>query len=44
MTHATIPPAQRAALGISDTLIRLSVGIEHIDDQREDLRLALAAV
>jgi cystathionine gamma-lyase len=44
MTHATIPPAQRAALGISDTLIRLSVGIEHIDDQREDLRQALAAV
>jgi cystathionine gamma-lyase len=44
MTHATIPPAQRAALGISDTLIRLSVGIEHIDDQREDLRQALAAI
>jgi cystathionine gamma-lyase len=44
MTHATIPPAQRAALGISDTLIRLSVGIEHIGDQREDLRQALAAI
>jgi cystathionine gamma-lyase len=44
MTHATIPPEQRAELGISDTLIRLSVGIEHIDDQREDLRRALAAV
>jgi cystathionine gamma-lyase len=44
MTHATIPPAQRVALGISDTLIRLSVGIEHIDDQREDLRQALAAI
>jgi cystathionine gamma-lyase len=44
MTHATIPPAQRAALGISDTLIRLSVGIEHLDDQMEDLRQALAAV
>jgi cystathionine gamma-lyase len=44
MTHATIPPAQRAALGISDTLIRLSVGIEHIDDQREDLRQALGAI
>jgi cystathionine gamma-lyase len=44
MTHATIPAEQRAALGISDTLIRLSVGIEHIDDQREDLRQALAAI
>jgi cystathionine gamma-lyase len=44
MTHATIPPAQRAELGISDTLIRLSVGIEHVDDQREDLRRALDAV
>ena len=44
MTHATIPPAQRAELGISDTLIRLSVGIEHLDDQRTDLARALAAV
>jgi cystathionine gamma-lyase len=44
MTHATIPPAQRAQLGISDTLIRLSVGIEHLDDQRADLQRALAAV
>jgi cystathionine gamma-lyase len=44
MTHATIPPAQRAILGISDTLIRLSVGIEHVEDQRADLRRALAAL
>jgi cystathionine gamma-lyase len=44
MTHATIPPAQRAELGISDTLIRLSVGIEHLEDQRVDLAKALAAV
>ncbi|QOL49536.1 trans-sulfuration enzyme family protein [Massilia litorea] len=44
MTHATIPPAQRAELGISDTLIRLSVGIEHVEDQRADLARALAAV
>jgi cystathionine gamma-lyase len=44
MTHATIPASQRAELGISDTLIRLSVGIEHVEDQREDLRRALAAV
>jgi cystathionine gamma-lyase len=44
MTHATIPPEQRAALGIGDGLIRLSVGIEHVDDQRADLARALAAV
>jgi cystathionine gamma-lyase len=44
MTHATIPPAQRALLGISDGLIRLSVGVEHVDDLRDDLRNALAAI
>ena len=44
MTHATIPPAQRAELGIGDGLIRLSVGIEHLEDQRADLRRALAAI
>jgi len=44
MTHATIPPAQRAELGIGDALIRLSVGIEHLDDQRADLQRALDAV
>jgi cystathionine gamma-lyase len=44
MTHASIPAAQRSALGISDGLIRLSVGIEHVDDQRADLARALAAL
>jgi len=44
MTHASIPPEQRAQLGIGDGLIRLSVGIEHLEDQREDLRRALAAI
>ena len=44
MTHASIPPERRAELGIGDGLIRLSVGIEHIDDQKEDLRRALAAI
>ncbi len=44
MTHATIPPAQRELLGISDGLIRLSVGVEHVDDLRDDLRNALAAI
>jgi cystathionine gamma-lyase len=42
MTHASLPPEQRAALGISDSLIRLSVGIEHIDDLTSDLERALA--
>lgn len=44
MTHATIPPEQRAALGISDALIRLSVGIEHVHDLRADLQQALEAI
>ena len=36
MTHATIPPDQRQALGISDGLIRLSVGVEDVSDLRAD--------
>ncbi|MES2257636.1 MAG: PLP-dependent aspartate aminotransferase family protein [Pseudomonadota bacterium] len=44
MTHASIPAAQRAALGIDDGLIRLSVGIEDLDDLRRDLRGALEAI
>jgi len=41
MTHASIPAAQRAALGISDSFIRLSVGIEDVDDLIRDLGQAL---
>ncbi len=44
MTHATIPPPQRAALGIGDALVRLSVGIEDVGDLQRDLERALAAV
>ena len=44
MTHATIPAKQRAQRGISDSLILLSVGVEHVDDLRADLLNALAAV
>jgi cystathionine gamma-lyase len=44
MTHATIPPEQRAKLGIGDGLVRLSVGVENVDDLRRDLETALAAV
>jgi cystathionine gamma-lyase len=41
MTHGSIPAEQRAALGIDDTLVRLSVGLEDLDDLREDLAVAL---
>ena len=41
MTHASVPVAERAALGISDQLIRLSVGIEDVDDLLADLDAAL---
>lgn len=41
MTHASIPAEKRKALGIEDGFIRLSVGIEHIDDLRADLEYAL---
>jgi cystathionine gamma-lyase len=42
MTHASVPPANRKRLGISDGLIRLSVGIEDIEDLRAELASALA--
>ncbi len=41
MTHASVPAAERAALGISDQLIRLSVGIEALEDLLADLDRAL---
>jgi cystathionine gamma-lyase len=41
MTHASVPADQRAKLGISDTLVRLSVGIEDCDDLIADLEQAL---
>lgn len=43
MTHASVPVEERAKLGISDTLIRLSVGIEAVDDLIADLDQALRA-
>lgn len=42
MTHASIPAERRAALGVDDTLIRISVGIEAVDDLKADLTQALA--
>jgi len=41
MTHASIPAANRKRLGISDGLIRLSVGVENVEDLRAELALAL---
>ncbi|MGB5627451.1 MAG: cystathionine gamma-synthase [Woeseiaceae bacterium] len=42
MTHASVPETERAQLGISDQLIRLSVGIEAVEDLIEDIDRALA--
>ena len=44
MTHASVPAAVRAELGISDGLIRLSIGIEHVSDLIADLEQALSEV
>jgi cystathionine gamma-lyase len=43
MTHASIPPAQRKRLGISDALVRLSVGVEDLADLRQELEMALGS-
>jgi len=43
MTHASVPPEERRKAGFEDGLIRLSVGIEDLDDLREDLDRALTA-
>jgi cystathionine gamma-lyase len=44
MTHASVPADQRAKLGIDDSLIRLSVGIEDIEDLIQDLKQAFEKV
>jgi cystathionine gamma-lyase len=41
MTHASVPPEARAKLGISDSLVRLSIGIEDVEDLAADLEAAL---
>jgi len=41
MTHASLPAAMRESLGISDGLIRISVGVEDVEDLIADLRQAL---
>jgi cystathionine beta-lyase/cystathionine gamma-synthase len=44
MTHGSVPPERRAALGISDGLIRLSCGVEDVGDLIDDLKGAFAGV
>jgi cystathionine gamma-lyase len=41
MTHASVPPDKRDVLGISDSLVRLSCGVEDADDLMTDLDQAL---
>jgi cystathionine beta-lyase/cystathionine gamma-synthase len=43
MTHASVPADRRAAIGLSDAMIRVSAGIEDAADLKEDLQQALAA-
>jgi cystathionine beta-lyase/cystathionine gamma-synthase len=42
MTHASVPPERRAAIGLTDSLVRISAGIEDVADLIDDLQQALA--
>ena len=44
MTHASVPKEQRDALGVADSLVRLSVGVEDVRDLIDDLQFAFAAI
>ncbi|MFC7165663.1 cystathionine gamma-synthase [Halospeciosus flavus] len=44
MTHAAIPQEEREAAGLTDPLIRASVGIEHVEDLKADLQQAIESV
>jgi cystathionine beta-lyase/cystathionine gamma-synthase len=44
MTHASVPKEQREKLGVTDSLVRLSVGVEDVRDLIDDLKNALEAV
>ena len=44
MTHTSVAPERRLSLGITDNLIRISVGIEDVEDLLEDLEQALDAI
>jgi cystathionine beta-lyase/cystathionine gamma-synthase len=41
MTHASVPPERRREIGVTDDLVRISVGIEDVEDLRHDLAQAL---
>jgi cystathionine beta-lyase/cystathionine gamma-synthase len=43
MTHAAVPKAQRLEMGLTDSLLRLSVGVEEVEDLLKDLDQALSA-
>jgi cystathionine beta-lyase/cystathionine gamma-synthase len=42
MTHASVPPEERKRIGVTDGLVRISVGIEDVEDIVADLKQALA--
>ena len=44
MTHASVPAERRAEIGITDGMVRISAGIEDVEDLKEDLAQALDAV
>ena len=44
MTHASVPPERRQRIGITDDMVRVSVGIEDVDDLQDDLAQALDRV
>jgi cystathionine beta-lyase/cystathionine gamma-synthase len=44
MTHASVPPEVRARLGITDNLVRLSVGVKNVEDLRAELDEVLSGV
>jgi cystathionine beta-lyase len=44
MTHASIPKEEREKVGLVDSLIRLSVGVEDVEDLKKDLAEALAKI
>ena len=44
MTHLSVPDARKAALGITDNLVRISIGVEDADDLIADFDQALAMV
>jgi cystathionine beta-lyase/cystathionine gamma-synthase len=44
MTHASVPPERRLQIGLPEDMVRISVGIEDVDDLRDDLEQALARI